>query len=128
MYSDISQLRTKEELELFKQKLEEDGKKLFVDGVVSPELIKHQKDYLKKLEAELEKIKIVRLTLAFDPTEEFLDKITDWIQKNVGQGYVLEVNIEPAIIAGARIEFEGKFFDFSLQKSLKTLTKNEPLE
>ena len=68
----------------------------------------------------------LKLELAFDPTDETLETILHWVSQNVGEGYLLDIKVNPKILGGAKIAFKGKYFDGSLIKVVDaTLTANQ---
>lgn len=76
-------------------------------------------EYLKGLKKELEKLAELKLTLAFEPTGKTLDKIHNWVTNNVGGGVVLEITVNPTILAGAILAYKGKYGDYSLRRKFK---------
>jgi F0F1-type ATP synthase delta subunit len=72
--------------------------------------------YLEGLEDAVEALGEVKLELAFDPTEQTLEVVSNWITQNIGEGYLLDINVDRRILGGAKISFKGKYFDGSLIK------------
>lgn len=70
-------------------------------------------EFLKGLKEVLTKLKSLKLTLAFEPVEDTLDKIHNWVVREIGEGIILEITFNPNILAGAIIIFEGEYRDFS---------------
>ncbi len=75
---------------------------------------------IKELGAQVAALKPVSLALAFEPTEEFAERLHEWLIQNVGEGVVLDFEVKPEIIAGAIISYNGRYLDFSLSNFLKT--------
>lgn len=147
MYSEIlSRLRTKEEarylegeLDLLLEKIYstkegefEQALKMNVRSWVS-ELIRaalskegvDKEEFLKGLKAELAKLKVVALTIAFDPTEASIDRFHHWVRRNLGEGIVLEINVKPVILGGAIVVFQGEYRDLSLRKRFGRLLDSD---
>jgi F0F1-type ATP synthase delta subunit len=76
------------------------------------------KEYLIGLKEQLQKLKVLKLSLAFEASEYSIDYLFAWVLKNQGVGIVLDIKTDKSIIGGAIIEFNGKYKDFSLRKKL----------
>lgn len=68
--------------------------------------------------SEVEKIPTVKLTLATAPSALFLEKCLMQIESMTKTEKLLEINIDPKIIGGATIEYQGKYKDYSLRSKL----------
>ena len=101
-------IRTKEELIFF---LEEIAKRKS-----GPE-----KEEISKLEKELRALPEMKLDIAFFPTDNFLNRISQWLQKEIGQKVILDITVNPKVVAGAIIEYQGNWRDFSLAKKIDQL-------
>lgn len=64
-------------------------------------------------------IDIARIDVAFEPTYEFLSKISEWISREAGHKVILDVNISKKLIGGLQISLKGLFADFTLEKKIK---------
>jgi F0F1-type ATP synthase delta subunit len=73
-----------------------------------------KESYLNDLDLMLSKIKVVKLTLAVEPTERMVDNLSNWIRKNLGDGVILDFDYNRALIGGAMVVYQGKFGDYSL--------------
>ncbi len=76
-------------------------------------------DFLKELKVKLGKLKVIQLTLAFEPTDATLEKILLWVRKNVGEGIILDISYSRVISGGAVIIHKGKYKDYSLKNLIK---------
>lgn len=84
------------------------------------------KEILKDLKEKLQNLKVLKLTLAFDPTEKIIKEISEWIKKNLGDGIVMEIEKDRTIIGGAIVVFQGIYKDYTLAKTLEEeLGKNK---
>ena len=141
MYSEIlSSLRTKSELELLNQEIdilltglyEDEGTKFEeilkedIRGKISIEIQRllnnnqsDKEDVLKGLQTELDKLKTLKLTLSFEPSEKTLDKLYQWMKANVSENAVLDISLDQSIIGGAIISYGGNYRDFSFAKKLE---------
>lgn len=73
---------------------------------------------LSGLREKIISLKPLKLTLAFEPTAEFIEKLHEWTADNLGEEIVLDFEVNPKIIAGAVISYSGRYFDFSLSRLL----------
>ncbi|MEK7573552.1 MAG: F0F1 ATP synthase subunit delta [Patescibacteria group bacterium] len=77
---------------------------------------------------EIKKMKIVKITLAIDPSSEIISHISEWINQNLEANTLLDIDKDEEILGGAVISINGRYKDFSLRKSLAevfTKKKNE---
>lgn len=81
-------------------------------------------EVIENLKKELMKIKFVEVTLANDPTYELESNIWNWFNKNVNQNVAIDIKVDPQIIGGAVISFDGKFFDGSVSSHLDNVLRN----
>jgi F0F1-type ATP synthase delta subunit len=75
-------------------------------------------DLLKK---NLLKIPIVKLEIAFEPRENFISEINEWFKKNLGKKVILDIFVNPKIVGGAKIEYQGKWKNYSLAKKIEKI-------
>lgn len=61
----------------------------------------------------LESLKVVNLTLAFEPSHEFLLRLKKFFQEALGQTVVINLVVNPTIIGGVILENNGKYLDYS---------------
>jgi F0F1-type ATP synthase delta subunit len=93
---------------------------------ISPTNHEDMKLFLTGLKAELQSCEIITLTIAFEPSAELVTTISDWVHNNLGSKVLLEVNVDPYIIGGAIIIFNGKYLNISVKKKLDDiLTRNQ---
>lgn len=83
-----------------------------------------KEDVIKKIRERLSDVKFLELTLAIQPTQKFIEKMTDWISKSSTLNIALSIKIDQSIIGGALIEFEGKYFDGSVRSKLERILKD----
>lgn len=75
--------------------------------------------FSENLKAVIAKLKVIKLVLAFDPTRKTIEKIHSFISGNIGIDYILDIEVEQSILAGAIVIFNGKYNDFTLKKSIE---------
>ena len=151
MYSEITnRIRTFEEaqhliseLEMLLEKLYQEDERIFNDAL-NREIRAWVSSYLKKIlfQEDVEKEKVlkeliekvrnlnsVKITIAFEPTESNLDRIHSWVLTNIGKNYILDIGINPYMVAGATVVHKGKYKDYSLRKQLTRIisSKNQTI-
>lgn len=103
-------------------------KKLLSDNKISPTDTASCEKILTQTRDEVKKMKIVKITLAIDPSSVIISHISDWINQNLEANTLLDIDKDEKILGGAVISINGKYKDFSLRKSLAevfTRKKNE---
>lgn len=60
---------------------------------------------------ELENLRSIKLTLAYEPTRTNILTFSNWTKKNVAEDVILDINIDPKLVAGAQIIWNGKYQD-----------------
>lgn len=56
----------------------------------------------------------VKVTLAFEPSITFVNKLNGIVSKEIGQKVILDISVNQFIFAGAFFEYNGKVRDYSL--------------
>jgi len=92
---------------------------------VNKEMVKY---FLTELKKRLQNLRVIKLSIAFSPSNHSIDRIYDWIAKNVGDEYILDIQVDKSILAGLTISLEGKYIDLSLKKTLDEVFKNKRQE
>jgi len=105
--------RTKSEVVRVMARLEEDQKNLYRVGQKSTNSIKD--DQLREIKTSIESLRELKLTIAIKPTEEMIEKIYNWATKNIDPKIILDICVDPKILSGAQVSFEGKFGNYGLQ-------------
>lgn len=118
--------------ELLKTSVRLDTKDLLVsvcqkEGIDSKEGEKIKK-FLEDLKEEILKLKAFKITLAFDPTEKTINKLSSWVKINMGENIILEIEKDTSLLGGAVFVNEGKYMDFSLRKKIEEVFENKKEE
>lgn len=79
------------------------------------------KDLLAVLKELLKKFKVIKLTLAIDPSYKTIENISKWVSLNLGEGYLLSTETDETLIGGAVVVFNGRYNDLTLKKNLRTV-------
>lgn len=75
-----------------------------------------KKEYLLGLEKEISTIDSINIALAFDPDQDFVEKIHALISADVKEPFILEITYDPELIGGILIDRKGIYKDFSLKQ------------
>lgn len=75
-----------------------------------------REEILDYLEKELNNLKEFGLRLAFEPSSDAIDRFLGLIRGFSGKNLILNISIDPNLIGGAQMVFEGKYKDFTFKK------------
>jgi len=105
------------ELKNFFEKMEE-------KGMLSknPE---QQYSFLEKIKKYLLSLPEVKLEIAFSPSNDFLKNISLWFKEELGQKVILDLTVNPKIVGGAIIEYQGNWRDYSLAREIDKLINDK---
>jgi len=87
-----------------------------------------QFSFFDELKKYLAKIPHLKLEIAFSPSQSFLLRIKKWFKEKNHQEVILDVTINPNVVGGAIIEYQGYFRDFSLAKEINKLISQRQLQ
>lgn len=71
------------------------------------------KAFFSKIQDHINKLPVLSMTVAFEPKEKTLAAIAEWFMLNLKKQMLFEITVEPDVIAGAKINYKGKFLDAS---------------
>jgi F0F1-type ATP synthase delta subunit len=99
--------------------------KKFLERLEKEEVISknpgQQFSFFQELEKYLQSLPEIKLEIAFSPDDNSLDRISQWLEKELGQKIILDLIINPRVVGGAIIEYRGNWHDFSLAKKIDQL-------
>jgi F0F1-type ATP synthase delta subunit len=102
--------------EKFIEKLKELEKEKIIS--INPE---NNRIFFEKLKKYLQELNQIKIIIGFQPQKKFIDKVSSWLEKELKQKLILNLILNPEIVAGAIIEYQGKQIDFSLIKEIEKL-------
>lgn len=79
------------------------------------------------LEEELSKLKVLIIYLAFEPDETTINQIGAFARKIYDPALILDIKVNPGLIAGTALVWKGIYRDYSLKAKIET-KKSEILE
>jgi F0F1-type ATP synthase delta subunit len=83
------------------------------------------KTFLASLKTAVEKMRVMTLDVALEPSEEMTKRISLWVTDNVGSDIVLAFNTDQRIVGGARIMFAGRYIEKTLDQKIDDFFKKE---
>lgn len=84
----------------------------------SPESIQK---FLRSLQDQIKALPEVRVRLAINPTDDLLRAIAKSFDTFTGGKVVLSYSVDPLLLGGVVIEWNGRYLDYSLKKRLSEL-------
>ena len=92
-----------------------------------PSSAKQQVVFFEKLKKYLQKLPQLKIEIAFPPTKTFLQKVFNWLKEEMNEKLILDIAVNPSIVGGAVIAYEGKYGNFSLAKKIDELIAEKEL-
>lgn len=138
----ITNLYTKEDVDIFDSEIDELLEGLYESGSESFDSVLAEKvrvriaeqlkdliqrsevpkeEFLKDLKKDIEKIKVLKITVAFEPTYAATKRISQWVKQNISNNTVIQTIYDKEIIGGVVVEYEGNYHDYSLKKNFQVL-------
>jgi F0F1-type ATP synthase delta subunit len=102
------------------EKIRKEIEKLEKEKIL-PSLPEEQLSFFEGLKNFLLKIPKVSLEIAFEPSDDFILEIDKWFKEKIKRKVILDIFVNPKIVGGIKIEYQGKWGDFSLEKEIKKL-------
>lgn len=72
-------------------------------------------DFLVKIQKTISSLSTTSIAVAIEPDEETLKEISNWFLLNLKRQVLVEIQVDPSIIAGAIIGYQGKRFNASVK-------------
>lgn len=73
------------------------------------------KTFITSLIEYTNKLPVLSLVVAFEPKEKTLQKLSQWSVLNLNKQAIFDITVDPTLIGGAAIDFNGKHMDFSIR-------------
>jgi ATP synthase delta (OSCP) subunit len=90
---------------------------------VSLDSPKSLKDFLDKLQLNISNLPTLYINIAFEPTQETLELLSQWFMLNSDKQYVFDITVVPDLMAGAVLNLNGKYFDYSVKEKFNKIVK-----
>jgi len=106
--------------------------KILRDQGLQNATLKEVQEFLKKIQDIVKDLSVVSLMLAFEPSEETLKSLAQWFVFNVHRQVVFDIQVDRQLIAGIKINYNGKFKDYSLgpvfEKLVSSMLYSQPAQ
>lgn len=76
---------------------------------------------LRQLKDQIISLPIIRIGIALDLPDEFLLRLSSWIDQHFENKYLLQIVVDKGLIGGAQIQMDNSYYDFTLQKHIKDM-------
>lgn len=80
-------------------------------------------DFFKNIQETVSHLSTVSLTIAFEPSDETIKVLSQWFVFNMNKQVLFDIQVDHKLIAGAKINYNGKFKDYSLGPLFENLVK-----
>ncbi|HSX08798.1 MAG TPA: F0F1 ATP synthase subunit delta [Candidatus Saccharimonadales bacterium] len=90
---------------------------------VNVESLSEVKDFIFILMSKISSLPVLSLTIAFEPNDQTLKLLSEWFFINMHKQMLFDISVDKNLIAGARITYNGKFFDFSIKSTFERILK-----
>jgi hypothetical protein len=82
------------------------------------------KEFFSKIQEKISSLSVLSLKIAFEPTEQTLESLSEWFILNIKKQVLFAITIDPSLIAGAAITINGKHRDFSIKLKFDQVLKD----
>lgn len=81
--------------------------------------------FFEELKHTIDALPLLKLSMAFSPSEEMIQRLHEWIAENLGVGIVLDISYDTLILGGARMIFQGKYKESTLSQMITDVLAKE---
>jgi F0F1-type ATP synthase delta subunit len=74
--------------------------------------------FISQLQDKIRGCKIIQLTLAFHPDDATISLFSSWIKSNIGNGLILDIQVNKTVVGGTILVANGQYKDYSVRKKL----------
>ncbi len=61
---------------------------------------------------------LIHMSFTVEPSAKFVEKMITWLRANIKDNILLEIGLQPTIVAGCVVRTQNKVFDMSLRANL----------
>ncbi len=83
------------------------------------------KDYLTSFIEQIKILPELDITIAYEPNNETLKAISQWFIISFNKQVLLNIKVDRSLIAGAAINFKGKYRDYSFKNQFEEIVKKQ---
>lgn len=73
---------------------------------------------------EIKNLPTVHMILAFEPKIDLIKQIQEWFYENLKKIVILDISVDPEIIAGSIISYQGLANEYTLANKIEQLSLN----
>ncbi len=84
--------------------------------------------FFTAIQEKISLLPVLSLTIAFEPEEQTLKRISEWFVLTMHKQVLFEILVDPTLIGGAAITFNGKYKDCSIRSIFKRVLKDASSE
>ncbi len=77
--------------------------------------------FLQLLRKHITLLPQVRMEVSFHPDEIMIDRMDGWLKRELGRKTVIDLMVNPAVVGGAMIEYEGVRTDLSIGSKIREM-------
>ncbi|HVA96188.1 MAG TPA: F0F1 ATP synthase subunit delta [Candidatus Acidoferrales bacterium] len=88
---------------------------LLLNNNINAESLPAVKAFLHTLQEQVTTLPVLSITIAFEPTQQTLASLSEWFLVNMKKQMLFDISVNKSLVAGASINFNGKFRDFSIR-------------
>jgi len=97
---------------------------LLTENEIPLESSSHLNKFFGQIQETVSALPLASLTFAIEPTEQILKSVSDWFLLNLKKQVLIEPEIDPSLIAGAVVAFQGKRLDSSIRSVFEQICAN----
>ena len=97
---------------------------LLMENEVPLESSSHLNKFFGQIQETILTLPKASLTFAIEPNEKILKSVSDWFLLNLKKQVLIEPEIDPNLIAGAAVSFQGKRLDSSIKSIFEQVCNN----
>lgn len=79
------------------------------------------KAFMTTIVEQVSKFPVLSLTVAIEPKEATLRAISEWFILNTHKQVLFDITVDPQIIAGATLNYNGKYKDYSIKTTFEKI-------
>jgi F0F1-type ATP synthase delta subunit len=77
--------------------------------------------YFSGLKEYITHLPTMQLTIAYHPTNEQIEKLSEWIRVHTGKPVIIHLHYDPRTLGGAIITYGGKYADLTLKRRMDSV-------
>ena len=124
----LAKIQTREDLDNLIEQIDALSVSLYKSKVAAalPEVIKAEfedsvdkQGFLEKLREQLVGAVFLGMAVPVELSSDGIAKISLWAKKNIGRDVILDLAVDPDVLAGVKFSFNGKFKSYSLKEEFE---------